>query len=302
MERIMSIGITDNRVIAREQHNQNNLIHGSICSPTVGLLRLRLAMTLLNRFILTTFVLLNVLFLACGFGGGQKPTDEKDENLNLPLQDGTVWTYICTHEDSADSFVLVKVIDGLRQFPHDDSTTMNVWYPEEELWLFQAVGDSSILDDSTAVKDSSFYLDDGDYIWMGETEGLLTWLGMDPFFCFRVLKIDSDIGDSIYTLIERSSAYAKVNVSFTSIFTEREDVFTFAGDFNDCVRIEGELIKTAVTNSNPPDTLMGTTVNFILWFADGIGLVKREEFNIISDSITVDSIMTYSEELTDYDI
>ncbi|RKZ31096.1 hypothetical protein DRQ36_03290 [bacterium] len=219
-----------------------------------------------------------VLVLACGFGGGE-PEDNDDTgptSLSFPMDDGTSWTYKCEETAPETSYTLVKTISGSVIIPHDTIGYTQPEYPETLTWVRQYD------------RDSTFYLNDGEYIWFGQMDSTLGSFGLNPFVPFRVVKLDYEIGDTFSTLIHKGSGFLTADITFSAIIDNHEDVTVPAGFFQDCLKIDATLLVISMLGE---DTVFST-----IWFADEIGQIKRWDY------YESGSNHTYIEELADYDI
>ncbi len=227
------------------------------------------------RFTCFLFAIASLLVLACGFGPDPPPENgDQTYTLSFPLLDGVNWTYNCIEEGPDTSYTITKTISGTQVFPHDSTGYVQPEYPPTLSWFRQ-------LD-----RDSTFYLDDGDYIWMGFMDTTLERYGTDPFVSIRTVPREYAIGDTFSTLVHKTILIISTDIKSSVTATSHEDVTVPAGTFEDCLRLDTELTITFGS-----DTTLST-----IWCKDGIGLVKRHDYyNNNSDK-------TYYEELVSYDI
>ncbi len=219
----------------------------------------------------------SLLIFACGFGG-ESPNDNDDGDtsytLSFPLTEGVNWTYNCTETGPDTTYLLTKTISGSRVIPHDTTGYVVPEYPASLSWFRQ-------LD-----RDSTFFLNDGDYIWMGFMDPTIASFGADPFVPIRAIPLEYTIGDTFSTLVHKAIGFLETDITFFVTATSHEDVTVPAGTFENCLRLDTELIV-----SFGSDTTLST-----IWCANGIGLVKRDDY------YESGSEHTYFEELTEYDI
>jgi len=217
-----------------------------------------------------------IVVIGCGVGGGNEPDpdDKETYEISFPLADSVSWTYECSETSPDCTYTLTKFIDGTRVFPHDTVGYIDPWYVEGLYWYRQ-------ID-----QDSTFYLNDGDYIWMGLIESSIAGFGADPFVPFRAIPLEYSMNDTFSTLVHKSVLIMEADINFSLLVSDHEDVTTPAGTFQDCLKLEMQL-----TNTFFNDTTLAT-----FWVKDGIGLIKRHDY------YESGSDHTYYEELSGYDI
>ncbi len=234
---------------------------------------------LFSILILVVFI---AVFNGCGFGGGGTTPDPEPEGpeLYFPLSVGTSWTYRVTEPDStgADTtYVQTKNITNTLQFEIDSATTYNPPFNQNILWFRQED------------KESTYYQDDGDFIWMGEIIQDLVDFGYDGFVPIRAVPIHYEEYDSFATIINKGSGAFSAEIIFSvKVVDTLEDIETEIGTFYDCLRIEAFLQDSSLMGKN--------TTSSSIWFADSIGEVKRHDHTVTGTS------KTYYEELIDYSI
>lgn len=229
-------------------------------------------------FILAMFV---IFLHGCGFGGGTPPEPEPEgEALYFPLNLGTSWTYRVTEPDSAgvdSTYEQVKVIDSMLYFELDSATGYNPPFNPAVPWYKQ--------DD----QDSSFYQNDGEFIWLGEFVQDIIDFGYDGFVPMRALPLYYEDYDSFTTIINKGSGAFSVEIVFAvNIIDTLEEVTTEMGTFYDCIHINATLTDSSLLGKN--------IVESNIWFADSIGEVKRHDVPIEGTG------KEYYEELIDYSI
>ncbi|MCK5833391.1 hypothetical protein KAH81_06950 [bacterium] len=227
-----------------------------------------------KKFICLIALLCLSLFLACGVGGGDDPEDDKIYTVSFPLMEGVTWIYNCSETDPDTQYVTTKVISGTVVFSEDTLGYVQPDYPVGLSWFRQVD------------QDSSFFLNDGDYVWMGEVNTTIEEFGGNPFVPFRVIPLEFAIGDTFTTLIHKQVGPLSADITFFITVIGVEDVTVPAGTFEDCLRLDAIL---AVSFGN--DTILST-----IWCADEVGLVKRDDY------YESGSDHSYYEELTSYDV
>ena len=215
------------------------------------------------------------MFLACGFGG--EPDDDEDDDdaitISFPLTQGTSWTYQVEETDPDTAYLIEKILDDYRSFECDSVMPE----PPDIPWTRQVDAESS------------FFCNDGDYIWMGEVDSTLDNYGINPFVPFRVVALEYELGDTLITEIHKGSGLLYADITFEAVHKAHEDVtLPDSTVYEDCLKIEASLIVNSALG-------VDTTLSDI-WLKDGIGLIKR--FDRPPSGVG----KTIREELTDYSI
>jgi hypothetical protein len=235
----------------------------------------------IRLLMLISLLSMALLIHGCSFGGDPPPDPEPEgPGLYFPLKEGTNWTYRCVEPNSVgdDSiYTLVKTITNRLFVSLDSATTYEPPFNPAVPWFRQS--------DS----DSSYYQNDGTFIWMGQISDDLASFGYNGFVPLRVLPIHYEDYDSFATVVYKGSGVFRVKIVFAVIVIDSlEDIETEMGTFFDCVRVETFLSDSSLLGMN-------TTLSTI-WFADSIGAVKRH------DHTTTGTSNVYYEELIDYSI
>jgi len=236
-----------------------------------------------SRFLPVLLTLVAIIaFHGCGFGGGTEPDppDPTGPSLYFPLKTGTSWTYRCIEPDSAgadSTYTLEKTITGTTYFPPDSVSTYNPPYNDAIPWFRQAD------------RDSTFFLNDGDYIWMGEISQGLVDFNINGFVPFRAVPIYYEDEDSFATLIGKGSGLLHAEIIFSVVVVDSlEDVIIENDTFFNCLRLETFLQDSSLLGIN--------TTQSSMWFADSIGEIKRHDHTVTGTA------NVYYEELIDYTI
>jgi len=230
-----------------------------------------------RKIFFLTAIVCALAFLACGFGGGDDDDDDDIEvfTISFPIYDGVRWTYDCLETGPDTSYVLTKVMEGSRTFSADTIGYVEPPAPHPSLqWARQ-------LD-----RDSSFFYDDGNHVWMGQVDATIAGFGANPFVPLRVIPRRYAVGDTFTTLVNKRIGPLSADITMFITVLEHETVTVPAGTFEDCLKLSAVL---AVSFGN--DTTLST-----FWCADGVGLVQRHDY------YERGSDHTYLEKLVSYDI
>jgi hypothetical protein len=230
--------------------------------------------------LLLVSALCGTMFFACGVGG-EDPDDNHNNNntsdtLHFPLGDSTSWTYSCIETEPDTTYNLTKTISGTATFAPDTLGSVTPPLADGISWIREYD------------KDSSYFYDDGDYIWFGAVDPTMVAYHAHPFVPLRVVPLKFTVGDSFRTNVHKQIGFLSADISFFGQLTKIENVTTPAGTFNRCARLEAILI---VDSSIGLDSTYST-----IWFADSIGVVKRDDYRESR------SLHTYQEELISYDV